>query len=299
MNDWVPASRRTKTYVWIACSLWMVAAVAGILSEKSDDVLGVVCHGLLLVVLLLSWGITLWAALQCRNPRLRLGWLLVAGGQILSLGTYFMVLTAYVQPNRPYDGAAPLLTVAFLMIGVGLAVGVASVGGSVERRTPLLQAVALAAFVFLLMTAALLAPGATMPFAIGPRDVVALFRLAIDCGITLLVSAYATLLQLRLPDGHRARSWMWAAASAMVAAMGDVGAPLVDLGHGQIYPGLLWCLGGVLLTLAAALAADFELAESPAEARQRVAKPAVALAGRIAEPVAEPAVGAVADSADA
>lgn len=262
MNDWVPASRRTKVYVWTVGVLWAVAAVSGLSSQKTNDPLSSLSYALLFVMLVISWGITLWSALHCRNTRLRLGWLLVATGQILSLSTsLFMVVVAYLQPHQLYNGAAPLLTVAFLMVGLGLAVGVTSIGGNGERRAPFFQATVLSVFMFLVMTGALLAPGPTMPLAIGPRDLVAVFRLAIDCGVTFFAGAYATLLQLRLPDGHRARSWMWAAVSALVAAMGDVGAPLVDLGHGQIYPGLFWCLGDILLAVAASLAADFELAE--------------------------------------
>ena len=289
MKDWVPASRRTQIYVWVAGALWTVAMATGLMSVKPNDTLDIVCHALLFVMLVMSWGITLWAALHCRNPRLRLGWLLIAFGQILSLSTsLFMTVMAFLQPSQPYDGAAPLLSVAFLMVGVGLAVGVTSIGGAGERLGPFLQSAALSIFMFGIMTAALLAPGPTMPFAIGPRDISAVMRLVIDCGVTFFAGTYATLLQLRLSDGHRARSWMWAAASALVAAMGDVGAPLVDLGHGQIYPALLWCLGDLLLAVAAALAADFELAEAPVESTARVTQRA--MESLATEPLAEPVI---------
>jgi hypothetical protein len=270
MSDWVPVSGRTKLYVWIASALWSVGLVAGFLSRKPDDAFYVIGHALLFVLLIGSWGITLWSGLRCRNPRLRIGWLLVAAGQILSLSTSFvMVAASYLSAIPKFDSAAPLLTVAFLTVGVGLTVAATSIDGVGGRWAPFLQAAGLSVFMFAVMLAALLGPGPTMPFAIGPRDVTAIMRLALDCGFIFGVGVYATLLQLRQEDGHRARSWMWAAASALVAAMGDVTAPLVDLGHGQIYPELLWCLGDVLLAVAACLAADFELAERSAKQGKR------------------------------
>lgn len=275
MSDWVPASRRTRLYVLMASVLFGAGMAAGFLSRTPDDAFYVASHGLLFALLLLSWGVTLWSGLRCRNPRLRAGWLLVAAGQILSLGTsFFMVAASYVSAHPKYDSAAPLLTIAFLTVGVGLAVGASSIDGVGERRVPFLQAVGLSLFMFVVMLGALIGPGPSMPFAIGPRDVPAIMRLALDCGFIFFVGAYATLLQLRLPDGHRARSWMWAAASALVAAMGDVSAPLADPGHGQIYAELMWCLGDVLLAVAASLAADFELARGPIRRGERTVEEA-------------------------
>lgn len=275
MSDWVPISGRTKLYVWSVSALWLMALVAGFLSRKPDDAYYVFTHATLLVLLLESWGITLWSGLHCRNPRLRVGWLLVAAGQITSLGTSMvMVAASYTSAIPKYDSAAPMITVAFLLVGAGLTVGASSIDGAGERKTPLLQAAGLAALMFLVMLGALIGPSPTMPFSVGPRDVTAIMRLAIDCGFVFMVTTYATLMQLRREGGHRARAWMWAAASALVAAMGDVAAPIVDLGHGQIYPELLWCFGDVLLAIAAALTADFELAENPA--RPESALPAAA-----------------------
>jgi uncharacterized membrane protein YhaH (DUF805 family) len=269
MNDWVPASGRTKAYVVFVSALLMGAGVTGHLSTRVNDTLYLVCHVLLFILLVVSFGVTLWSARQCHNPRLRLGWTLVAAGQITSMTTSLFMIVMSSLPSHPsFDGAAPMLTVAFLMVAGGLAVAATSVGGQGERRKPFLYAAALAIFMFLVMLGALLGPGPTMPFSVGPRDYVAVMRLAIDIGLILMVCTYATLLQLRLRDGHKARSWMWAAASALVAAMGDVGSPLVDLGLGQIYPELLWCLGDVLLAVAASLAADFDLAEQRVSAEE-------------------------------
>jgi hypothetical protein len=287
VNDWVPASRRTRIYVFFAAVSLSLAAVLGLLSKSVSDPLDMASYALMFVMLIVSWVITLWSALHCRNRRLRLGWLLVATGQAASFGaSLFMVVVAVSHPDRPYNPASPILTLAFSLVGVGLVVGATSVQGPGLRRRPFIQAAALSVFMFVVMLAALLAPGPTMPFSIGARDVSAIWRLAVDCGFIFMAGTYATLLQLRLPDGHRARSWMWAAASALIAAMGDVAAPLVDVGHGQIYPGLLWCLGDILLAAAATLAADFELAEapdaSPSELPVRAEAP-------IAEPATSPA----------
>jgi hypothetical protein len=54
---------------------------------------------------------------------------------------------------------------------------------------------------------------------------------------------------------------MWASVGALLMCMGDVASPLVDLGHGQIYPTMMWCMGIILLTVSASLMADFERAE--------------------------------------
>jgi hypothetical protein len=266
MSDWVPASRRTRIYVKLASVFWSVGLVAGFLSKRPDDAYYGVAYGLLFALLIGSWVITLWSALHCRDRRLRTGWLLVAAGQILSLSTsLYMVALSVMSAHPKYDSAAPLLTIAFLMVGGGIAVGASSVGGTGERRVPMLQAAGLSLLMLVVMLGALIGPGPSMPFAVGPRDITGIMRLVIDCGFIFGVGVYAMLMQLRLPQGHRARSWMWVAASALVAAMGDVAAPLVDMGHGQVYPGLLWCLGDVLLAVAASLAADFELAERLAE----------------------------------
>jgi hypothetical protein len=261
MSDWVPASRRTRIYVVLASVFWSAGLVAGFLSKRPDDTFYSIAYGLLFALLIGSWVITLWSGFQCRNRRLRIGWLTVAAGQILSLSTsLYMVAASVVAAHPKYDGAAPLLTVAFFMVGGGVAIGATSVGGAGERRAPILQATAISVLMFAVMLGAMIGPGPNMPMAIGPRDITGIARLVIDCVFIFGVCVYATLMQLRLPDGHRARSWMWAAASALVAAMGDVAAPLVDMGHGQVYPGLMWCLGDVLLAIAASLAADFEIA---------------------------------------
>jgi hypothetical protein len=202
-----------------------------------------------------------------------------------------MVVMSTTPSHPPFDSAAPFLTVAFSLVGVGLWVGASSIRGEGERLMPFLQSMVLSAFMFAVMTAALLAPGPTMPMAVGPRDITAVSRLAIDCGFIFFAGAYAMLLQLRLEDGHRARLWMWAAISALVAAMGDVTAPLVDLGHGQIFAELLWCLGDVLLAVGACLAADFELARASADPAAGPAERPVELAERVAESARRTAAG--------
>lgn len=266
MNDWVPASRRTLWYAAVASLLWLVGYVAGILSTATGSALDIASDVSLLAMLGLAMSTIGWSALQCApRSRLRVGWMLVTAGLLEGfVASAYLVVVAWHSPQSPFNGVAPVLTLAFLIGGSGLAIGASSVGRPGHRLVPLLQALGLSVLMFLVMVGALLAPGPTMPFAVGPRDVAAFWKLSIDCGVVLLPATYATLAQLRLPNGHRARAWMWVSSAALAFAMGDVGAPLVDLGSGQLYPIVLWGLGVVLVGVAASMMADFELAERTA-----------------------------------
>ncbi len=62
--------------------------------------------------------------------------------------------------------------------------------------------------------------------------------------------------QLKMAEPHRARASAWASMGALLVSMGDVVNPLVDLGHGQIYPVMLWSLALVLRTVLASLETD-------------------------------------------
>ena len=269
MSDWVPASTRTVRYAVVASALWAAGVITGLMSLKSNDAFETVSELFLMAMLVVSISTVSWSAVKCSlRSRLGTGWMLVAIGLAVALvSTGYMLFLSRGSLHYQFNGADPTMTLGFLIGGVGLAVGASGVERVASRIRPLLQASALAVIVFLVMLAALLAPGPGMPFSVGPRDVPAVWRLAIDCGCLLLPAVYATLAQLRLSSAHRARAWMWAAAGALVLAMGDVGAPLVDLGHGQLYPTMLWCLGVILLAGAASMTADFELAEGagPAE----------------------------------
>jgi hypothetical protein len=263
VNDWVPTSRRTLLYVGVVSVLWLTGYTLGLFSDTPGGVPDVASDVSLLAMLCVATVMIGWSALRCaRGSRLRAGWLLVTAALLVGFASSAnMVLTSWHSPQSPFNGVAPTLTLAFSIGGLGLAIGASSIGRAGNRLVPFLQALGLSVFMFLVMAGALLAPGPTMPFAVGPRDVLAFWRLAIDCGLLLLPTTYATLAQLRLPKGHRARAWMWASSAALVFAMGDVGAPLVDVGSGQLYPIVLWGLGIVLIGVAASLTADFELAE--------------------------------------
>jgi hypothetical protein len=269
VNDWVPTSRRTLRYTAVASLLWLGGYVAGMLSTGAGSALDVVSDVSFLAMIGLAMFTIGWSALQCTpRSRLRAGWLLVTAALLEGfVASAYLVTVAWHSPQYPFNGVAPGLTLAFLIGGLGLAIGASSIGRIGNRLVPFLQALGLSVLMFLVMVGALLAPGPTMPFAVGPRDVAAFWKLSIDCGLLLLPATYATLAQLRLPKGHRARAWMWVSAAALVLAMGDVGAPLVDLGPGQLYPIVLWGLGVVLIGVAASLLADFELAERAEESR--------------------------------
>ncbi len=263
MNDWVPASRRTLRYIGVASLLWVVGVTTGLVSQRINDVNDIVSDVTLLVMVIVSVAVAGWSAMQCQSGSLlRRGWLLTTLGLGVAFASVaYMVVRTWVSPQYLFNGAAPGVTAGFAIGGFGYAVGGFSVGRKGGRRAPFFQAMVLAAAVYAVMMGALLAPGPTMPFSVGPRDVAAAWRLAIDCGLLLFPAAYATLAQLRLPNGHRARGWMWASAGALVLAMGDVGAPLADLGDQQFYPVMLWCLGVILIAASASLTADFERAE--------------------------------------
>jgi hypothetical protein len=263
VNDWVPASRRTLRYVGVASLLWVVGATTGLVSQRINDFNDIVSDVSLLAMVVLSVAVAGWSAMQCRRGSwLRRGWLLTTAGLGVAFASVaYMVVRTWISPQYLFNGAVPGVTAGFMIGGFGYAVAGFSIGKKRGRFRPFLQAAVLSAAVYLVMMGALLAPGPTMPFSVGPRDVIAAWRLAIDCGLLLFPAVYATLAQLRLPTGHRARGWMWASAGALVLAMGDVGAPLVSLGDQQFYPVMLWCLGVILISASASLTADFERAD--------------------------------------
>lgn len=266
MTDWVAISRRTVVYVMIAGILWLGGAWAGIVSAKTNDPYDLLCDVLLFSMFALSIAMIAYSATKCpSHSALRLGWFIVAIAFTVAFGaTGHAVLGNLHTPQINFNGDSFGITLGLAIAGCGLWVGASSVSPDQRNVKPLLQALGLCSFLFVVMAAALLAPGPSMPFSIGPRDGTGMGRLLIDFALLLLPTAYATLAQLRLPNAHRARAWMWASAGALMMVMADVVNPLVDQSHGQIYPIMLWCLGIIQLTVAALLTADFEIAEQSA-----------------------------------
>jgi hypothetical protein len=262
MTDWVRVSWRTLGYAVVAIALWAVGTIAGLASTAVADTFDNICNVALLGMFGLSIAMLAWSALQC-PPRslLRRGWLIVAIGFTTGFATVAVMLASAGPGEYTFTGASLGITVALVLGGLGLCVAAASTLGAPRRGWSLAGAAVLSTFVFIVMATALLAPGPAMPFSVGARDPQAIRRLLVDAWLMLFPVAFATLAQLRLPQAHRARAWMWASVGALLMCMGDVASPLVDLGHGQIYPTMMWCMGIILLTVSASLMADFERAE--------------------------------------
>jgi hypothetical protein len=267
--DWVKPSRRTSAFVGVAMTLFAVGAMSGLLSGDVVSVFDYVCDAGLFSALMLSLGVTLWSAFQCDEASLlRRGWITVSVGYLVILAVgVSMALGSPRPPTFVFNGASPMFTVAMVVIGCGLWMCALSVGGGRSHRRELFEAASLASIVFLLMLFALMAPGPSMPFSIGPRDGGGVIRLLLDTYLLLLPMMYATVTQLSSARPYRVQAWVAASGGALMICMGDVANPLVDLGHGQIYSVVLWCLGFILLTAGACLIADSERAEKGLDRR--------------------------------
>lgn len=260
MTDWVRASWRTSTYAKAASVLWVVGVLAGSFSTRQSDALSI-ASGLSLTVLgLVSIALIAWAALSRVHQSVgRAGWLVLSTGLLIALAGSrgWGALAPWFTLSR-FGWVDLWVTAGYVVTGLGMVVLAVSVGAADDWGRTALRALGVSLGVLVLMVAALLAPGPGVPYSVGALDVRAVWRLLIDCGLMLLPMAYAVLAQLRGPEGHRARVWLWIAAASLVFAMGDVGSALLDHAGAQLYPRALWDLGTVFIAAAASLMADIE-----------------------------------------
>jgi hypothetical protein len=267
MNDWTPGSKRMIWSAVAALGAWLAGVLLGLMAVQVHASASSASATLLVCSLLISGPVLVWSALQLPRGPYRWTWGLIALGLVIDVFS----LSASVVHNMldplsagPFVGGVGTTLLGYLPICVGVGLAVNSLWAIPNRRSAWLQATAISVGLLVAMAAALIAPGPAMPFSIGPRDVPGLVRMAIDVLLIFLPAAYCTIATLRLPHGHRARMWLWLAVGALLWTMSDVSAPLVDLGHGQVYPMMLWILGVHLMTMGASLAVDFEL--EPADA---------------------------------
>lgn len=269
MTDWVAASRRTKHYIRFASALWVAGVAAGSLGSRAQDAASIVSALCFFVLGLLSVGVIVWASWRnASRPVARAGWLVAGVGLLIALAGSpgWGVLTWFSWTS--VGGADPWITVGHVITGLGIIAVASSSTSANDRGRTWLWALGVSVGVLSIMLAALLAPGPGVPYSVGPRDVHAVWRLLIDCGSILLPMAYAVLAQLRGPEGHRARAWLWVAAAALVFSMGDVGLALLDHANTSLYPRALWELGTIFIAGAASLTADFERAAHAGSAQQ-------------------------------
>jgi hypothetical protein len=278
VTDWVKASSRTTWYVKGASALWAVGVLAGSLSSRASDAAFAASALCLLALALASIGMIVWVAWRHTHSLARAGWFTTGAGLLLALaGSPGLVVVAPWFPWASVGGTDSWLNAGYVVIGIGIVALAASVGAANDSGRNAFWAVGISLGVFAVMAAALLAPGPGVPYSVGAWDVRAVWRLMIGGALILLPMSYAVLTQLRRPDGHRARVWLWIAAAALVFAMGDVGAALLDHPGTLLYPRALWELGTVFIAAAASLAADYDRAECATNAKDPSSSSADAL----------------------
>jgi hypothetical protein len=260
VNDWAKVSRRTSRYLMLAGVLYAIGCMGAVTPSDQLTVYEYVSDASLLLLVAISIGLTLWAAWRATSiPRLRAGLAVLGVGETIGLiGGARMTFREWIAFSRSFTGASLWFTAAAIVIGAGLWIAASSVPPAEKEWRSWAAGLTFAGFTYVMMVVSFLAPGPSMPFSIGPRDGGALMRLAVDSFFVLTPAVVACARQLFGKSAHRVRVWVAAAGGGLLFCMGDAANPLVDLGHGQIYPTLTWVFGIILFGIAASLVADFE-----------------------------------------
>jgi hypothetical protein len=262
MNDWISGSRRVQLTGAITIGLWLLGGIGVLISPRGASPLGAAAGWLLALSLAVSGIVSVWSAVSVprRTWITRFWWLVALGIAIDAAAGWRVLVRPIVSAGSlgPFEDSVRTLLIGSALICVALLYSCWSL-----RRTPgigvlVLAASGVALAIYACFIAALIAPGPSMPFSIGPYDTEGIIRITVDVWLLLLPAMVSVLAILRWPDGQRARPWMWVGIGALVWGMADAAFPLVSRPFGQIYPMMLWIFGVSVSAMGIALAADLE-----------------------------------------
>lgn len=243
-------------------ALWAAAGAIVLSSERGPSTANVV-GGMLLVLSLLVTGASVVRAVVWL-PRgtwiTRVWWLLSAGLFIDVVAGCVVTASDLLWAGHlgPLTQPWLLLIAGQMLVGVAMLYSARQLRGTAVRGRPFLAACVLAAVIEVWYVGALIAPGPSMPFAIGALDQLGLVRITLITVFVLLPASYSTFVVLQWPGGQRARSWMWVSIAALVWGMAAVALPLVDEHTGTVYPLLLWVFAVQAASMGLSVAVDLE-----------------------------------------
>lgn len=257
MDDWPKTSLRTRVYGVGAVGGIVVSAVALIVAQSSSGTGYAASYVIRAVVACLVVGMIFWTASRPVLPlRDRVPWMLLGLGVLARAIAYVSLVVPDVGWSRALESGAPWFQLAGLVVtGAGLAV--ACVRMARGGRWPIwaLTAAVTALTAGGALVAASAAPLPSVRAALTDADVYAIGLVMGDTAL-LALSAFCTLMGLRMAGGSIARPWLWVSAGLLMSAMADAVFPLLAPSDAADFAGLLWGYGFALTGIGATVMLD-------------------------------------------
>ena len=277
MSDWAEGSARMKWLAAAGMATWLASGAFSLVASDTAVKPAFASAVLFVSALLIAGLVVAWSAMQSHRSAVHsAAWLLLGVGLLAQIVVFTATIVAAMAVDRsasPFGAALEPSVWGYPPVVGAMFMLAWSLRGVPKPGQALWRSLSLSLVIWSALLAALIAPGPSMPFSIGPRDTTAMIRLTVDMLFVFWPATYSVAATLQGPGGHRARSWMWVAIGALAWAMSDVGLPLVDLHHAQAYPLLLWALGVQIMAMGASLAVDLDIAETQTTEDAANAKP--------------------------